>query len=30
MIQINLLPEEYRKRERTSIKVFATVLGPSS
>jgi Tfp pilus assembly protein PilN len=27
MIQINLLPEEYRKRERTSIKVFATVLG---
>lgn len=27
MIQINLLPEEYRKRERTSIKVFATILG---
>ena len=27
MIQINLLPEEYRRRERTSIKVFATILG---
>ncbi|PIE24379.1 MAG: hypothetical protein CSA62_03600 [Planctomycetota bacterium] len=26
MIQINLLPEEFRRRERTSIKVFATVL----
>ena len=27
MISINLLPEEFRRRERTSIKVFATILG---
>lgn len=26
MIHINLLPQEYRRRERTSIKVFSTVM----